>query len=117
VEQVTGTSTTVYVGNLEAVTTSGGTTTTTTYYYGAGRLLAEAVNGSFSYLAATAQGSVAAALTSGTTSAAQLYAPYGTARYASGTMPTDYGYTGQRADATTGLDYYGATLSRGDFNR
>jgi hypothetical protein len=53
----------------------------------------------------TAQGSVAAALnTSGTTTAAQFYAPYGASRYSSGTMPTDEGYTGQRADAATGLD-------------
>jgi RHS repeat-associated protein len=29
-------------------------------------------------------------------------------RYSNGAFPTEYGYTGQRADATTGLDYYGA---------
>jgi RHS repeat-associated protein len=41
------------------------------------------------------------------TNAAQLDAPYGGVRYSSGTMPTDYGFTGQRSDAsTTGLDYY-----------
>jgi RHS repeat-associated protein len=45
---------------------------------------------------------------SGTPSASQLYTPYGGTRYGNGTMPTDYGFTGQRADATTGLDYYGA---------
>lgn len=34
---------------------------------------------------------------------------YGSVRYQSGTMPTRYGYTGQRADtATSGLDDYGA---------
>ncbi|HEX9035728.1 MAG TPA: hypothetical protein VF808_01930 [Ktedonobacterales bacterium] len=38
---------------------------------------------------------------------AQLYAPYGGLRYSSGTMPTAKGFTGQRADAPTGLDYYG----------
>jgi hypothetical protein len=105
---VTGSTTTstTYIGNLEAVSATGSTSTVTNFYYGAGKLLAEAVNGTFSYLATTAQGSVAAALSgSGTTSAAQLYAPYGTTRYSSGTMPTDYGYTGQRADATTRLDY------------
>jgi hypothetical protein len=111
VEQMTGTSTTVYIGNLEAVRTTGATTTTTTYYYGAGRLLAEAVNGTVSYLATTVQGSIAAALSaSGTTTAAQLYAPYGTSRFSSGTMPTDYGYTGQRADAAT----YGGGLPNGE---
>lgn len=29
-------------------------------------------------------------------------------RYSSGTLPTSYGFTGQRADAATGLDYYNA---------
>jgi RHS repeat-associated protein len=38
--------------------------------------------------------------------AAQLFAPYGQARWAGGTMPTSYAFTGQRADSTTGLDYY-----------
>jgi RHS repeat-associated protein len=35
-----------------------------------------------------------------------LYGPYGTGRYSSGTMPGSYGFTGQRADSATGLDYY-----------
>ena len=38
----------------------------------------------------------------------RLYTPYGASRYTSGAFPTSYGYTGQRNDATTGLDYYGA---------
>lgn len=46
--------------------------------------------------------------TAGTVTAQALYSPYGTVRYASGTMPTAHGYTGQLADAATGLDYYGA---------
>jgi len=37
-----------------------------------------------------------------------LFAPYGAGRYSSGTMPTSYGFTGQRADAVSGLDYYGS---------
>jgi RHS repeat-associated protein len=45
---------------------------------------------------------------SGLPTASQLYAPYGGMRYQNGAMPTDYGFTGQRNDATTGLDYYGA---------
>ncbi len=40
--------------------------------------------------------------------AAQLFAPYGQGRWAGGTMPTSYAFTGKRADTTTGLDYYGA---------
>jgi RHS repeat-associated protein len=69
--------------------------------------IALAVNGVVSYLGADTLGSATLALSStGTVQAAQLYAPYGGGRYASGTMPTDYGFTGQHADAATGLDYY-----------
>src|SRR6185312_8291778 len=111
-QQVTtgGTSTTtVYVGDIEQVATTGGTTTTTTYYYAGRQCVALAVNGTFSYLASDLLGSATVALdTSGTPTASQLYAPYGSTRYSNGTMPTDYGFTGQRADSASGLDYYGA---------
>jgi RHS repeat-associated protein len=40
--------------------------------------------------------------------AAQLYGPFGQLRWSGGTMPTSYGFTGHRADAATGLDYYNA---------
>jgi RHS repeat-associated protein len=40
--------------------------------------------------------------------ASALYDPYGQVRYSSGTMSGSYGFTGQRADSATGLDYYGA---------
>jgi RHS repeat-associated protein len=40
--------------------------------------------------------------------AAQLFGPYGQLRWAGGTMPTSYAFTGQRSDSATGLDYYGA---------
>ena len=36
-----------------------------------------------------------------------LHTPYGAVRWSDGTLPTDYGHTGQRAD-TTGLMYYHA---------
>jgi RHS repeat-associated protein len=100
--------TTVYVGNVEEVATSGSSTTTSTYYYANGLRLAMAVNGSFSYLADDALGSVDVALHGGSLAASTLYAPYGAVRYHSGTMPTDFGFTGQHSDATSGLDYYGA---------
>jgi RHS repeat-associated protein len=29
-------------------------------------------------------------------------------RYQNGTLPTDYAFTHQRSDATSGLDFYGA---------
>jgi RHS repeat-associated protein len=37
-----------------------------------------------------------------------LYGPYGSSRYTNGSMGTDYGFTGQRADSATSLDYYNA---------
>ncbi len=45
---------------------------------------------------------------SGSVTSEQLYTPYGAGRYTTGTSPTSLGYTGQRADASTGLDYYQA---------
>ncbi|HLG64588.1 MAG TPA: RHS repeat-associated core domain-containing protein [Ktedonosporobacter sp.] len=99
---------TSYIGNLETVVT-GSSTTTTTYYTAGALRIAEAVNGTFSYLGNDVLGSTAVALNaSGQLTAAQLYGPYGNVRYSSGTMPTDIGFTGQRGDSATGLDYYGA---------
>src|SRR5262249_46799981 len=112
VQQVTQggvTTTTVYVGGLEEISTSGATTTTTTYYYAGGGRIATGTNGTFSYLASDARGSANLVLAAtGGAVASQLFAPYGTTRYASGTVPTAFGFTGQRADAAIGLDYYGA---------
>lgn len=103
------TTTTVYVGGVEELKTIGGTTTTTTYYVLGGHRIALAVNGTLSYLASDLLGSTSAALDgAGNVTASQLFAPYGTSRYSSGTMPTDRGFTGQHADAVTGLDYYNA---------
>jgi RHS repeat-associated protein len=105
-----GTSTTtVYVGNLEEDSTTGTTTTKTTYYYANGSRIAMAVNGAFSYLASDGLGSANVTLKgSGNSTASLLYAPYGSTRYSSGSMPTDYGFTGQHADSNTGFDYYNA---------
>ena len=103
------TTTTIYVGNLEQVAITGGTTTTTTFYYANGMRIAVAINGAVSYLASDGLGSANVAIKSADSStSAMLFAPYGSVRYSSGTMPTDYGFTGQHADAATGLDYYNA---------
>ncbi len=48
--------------------------------------------------------------TSGASTGTQVYYPYGGMR--SGTLPTDYGFTGQKLDASDGLMYYGRTGSR-----
>jgi RHS repeat-associated protein len=111
-QQVTtsgATTSTVYVGNLEEVATTGASTTTTAYYYAVGKRIAEAVSGTFSYLASDGLGSATLALdASGNVQAGVLYDPCGNGRYSSGTMPGTYGFTGQHADAATGLDYYHA---------
>src|SRR6185312_5023072 len=66
-------------------------------------------NGPLSYLASDGQGTVSTSLDSaGNVTSQQLYTPYGNARYSSGSSPTSIGYTGQRADGATGLDYYNA---------
>lgn len=104
------TTTTTYVGDREQISTTGTTTTTTTYYYANGMRIGLAVNGVFSFIASDGLGSATMALANGTATAtaSTLFTPYGSARYANGTMPTDYGFTGQHGDAATGLDYYNA---------
>jgi RHS repeat-associated protein len=105
-----GTNTTkAFIGNFEQDATTGATTTKTTYYYANGARVAMAVNGIVSYLVSDGLGSANVTLdANGNVTANVLYAPYGSARYSSGTMPSDYGFTGQHSDSATGLDYYGA---------
>jgi RHS repeat-associated protein len=103
------TTTTVYIGGLEEITTSGGATTVKTYYQAAGRWIAMAVDGVFSYLATDGLGSATVVLgAGGGTVAGRLYTPYGAVRYSSGAVPTTYGFTGQRSDPASGLYYYQA---------
>ncbi len=52
----------------------------------------------------TSLGSTSA--TSGASAGTQVYYPYGGVR--SGMLPTDYGFTGQKLDASVGLMYYGS---------
>jgi len=54
---------------------------------------------------------------SGAVVARQFYHPYGTVRHSEGTLPTNFGFTGQRHDGSTGLifmhaRYYHAGLGR-----
>ncbi len=96
-------------GNVEEVTPSGGLVK---YYTADGLLIGENTASTASgiyYLASDGLGSVTETLNgSGTVTGSILYGPYGGIRYSSGTMPTAKGFTGQYADASTGLDYYGA---------
>ncbi|MDE3091653.1 MAG: RHS repeat-associated core domain-containing protein [Chloroflexota bacterium] len=47
-------------------------------------------------------------VTSGATSSTQTYYAFGAVRTTSGTLPTDYTFTGQKFDADAALMYYGA---------
>jgi RHS repeat-associated protein len=109
---VSGSTTTTYylAGGLAEQTQSQPGGVLTNYYTVPGVCSAVSVGSTLSYLATDGLGSMSAALSSTTASvtAQQLYGPYGNVRYASGSMPTAKGYTGQYADAATGLDYYGA---------
>jgi len=108
--QVNGGTPTYYLGALEEISPSG---TLTKYLAAGGAGLPTAVRvgtgGPLSYLAADGLGSVSEALDgSGTVTFQQLFTPYGSSRYSSGSSPTTFAFTGQRADAASGLDYYGA---------
>ena len=97
--------------NGSIITSTGASTTLTKYMGAQGLPTAERVgtNGPLAYLATDGQGTVSESLDgSGNVTSAQLYTPYGTVRYSSGSSPTSLGYTGQRADSATGLDYYHA---------
>ncbi len=103
------TTTTTYVASLEEITTTGSTTTTSAYYGGLALSVTQAFTSTLSYILSDGLGSVSEAVTlDGTVAATQLYGPYGAVRYQNGTLPGTRAYTGQRADAVTGLDYYNA---------
>jgi RHS repeat-associated protein len=100
-----GTTTVTYtIGSYEDVTTVNGTTTITKYY---GKSAVNA-NGTLSYLLDDGLGSVSESLsTSGSVTGAQLFAPYGSVRYSTGSFPGPQAFTGQRQDGS-GLAYFNA---------
>ena len=101
------TDTAYLLGGMEEVT--GGVVTKYLGVSGLPTAIRVGTSGSLNYLTTDGLGSVSEALDgAGNVVAAQLYTPYGQTRYTSGTMPTSKGFTGQRADAVSGLGYYGA---------
>ncbi len=109
-----GTTLTVYAFGLEEHQYSGsGTNQSNIYYYSlGGRLIGSLdANGTTFYLT-DALGSLLASFSNTANSASlksnQLFSPYGTARYTSGTLNTAKGFTGQYNDTLTGLDYFNA---------
>ena len=106
VAQTLNGTTTYYVGSDEEIT--GGTLLK--YYHIPGLPVLGTITGvTRTYLASDGLGSETVDLSyNGSVLATALYGPYGAGRYSTGTMPTSKGYTGQRQDSGSGLDYYGA---------
>jgi RHS repeat-associated protein len=98
--------TTYYVGALyESTTWNGGSSISKFYYFG-GQRVAVKQDINTSYIHSDHLGSTSK--TTGASSSTQTYYPFGAIRTASGTLPTDYGFTGQKRDATANLMFYGA---------
>ena len=94
------------------------------YYHAAGRPIAMRVLppgnsiGTLYFLHSDHLGSVSAVTNlSGSAIARQWYHPYGSVRASTGGLPTDITFTGQRADASTGLYFYNARYYSGALGR
>jgi len=102
------TTTTTYIGRVEEVQVAGSTTTKIVYFSVWGQMVAEDDNTNWYYFINDGLTSITVMVNYAGVVAAQLFAPYGQTRWAGGTMPTSYGFTGQRSDSATGLDFYRA---------
>jgi len=100
VKKVVGSAATYYIGNWYEVTNG---TATKYYYFGSQRVAMKNASG-VTYLHGDHLGSTS--VTSGAQPGTQTYYPYGGVR--SGSLPTDYTFTGQKRDNEAGLLYYGA---------
>ncbi|MBI5653892.1 MAG: RHS repeat-associated core domain-containing protein [Chloroflexi bacterium] len=99
-KKVVGGTTTYYVGNWYEVTNGAATK----YYYFGAQRVAMKQGSAVTYLHGDHLGSTSA--TSGATNSSSTYYPFGAIR--SGTLPTDYTFTGQKRDAEAGLMFYNA---------
>ncbi len=111
VKKSVGSTTTYYVGNYYEVTNGAATK----YYYFGGKRVALKNASGVTYLHSDHLGGTSVTTnSSGTCTSTQFYQPYGNIRSVSapapcgGTPSTDFGFTGQRRDASAGLMYYGA---------
>ncbi len=116
VKKTEGVTSTVYVGAIyEKNVTTG---VTTTYYHAGSQRVAMRQGGVLYYLHGDHLGSTSLVTSiTGTLVARQLYGPYGAPRWSSGTLPTDYRYTGQRADTYIKLIEMGARWYDSDLGR
>jgi RHS repeat-associated protein len=100
VKKVVGSTTTYYVGNWYEVTNGAATKY---YYFGAQCVAMRNANG-VTYLHGDHLGSTS--VTSGAQPSSQTYYAFGKVR--SGSLPTDYTFTGQKRDADADLMFYNA---------
>lgn len=102
------TTSTTYIGNIEEIQSSTGTSAQITTYYSVGdKRIGANVGGTFYYFGYDILSSRVLVLnSSGGVAGEQLFGPYGNQRYIHGILPTSIGFTGQRSDSVTGLDYY-----------
>jgi RHS repeat-associated protein len=91
-----------YVGNHYEVTNG----VATKYYYFGKQRIAMRTTAGVVYLHSDHLGSTSA--TSGASVSSQTYYAYGNIRSTTGTAPTDFGFTGQKRDASAGLLFYNA---------
>jgi RHS repeat-associated protein len=81
----------------------------TKYYYAGGQRIAMRKSGVVYYLHGDHLGSTSLTTNANSTEVArQLYYPYGEVRWSSGTLPTDYTFTGQRNESSFNLMDYNA---------
>jgi RHS repeat-associated protein len=101
--------TTYYVGGIYEKEVDGGTTTERKYYSAGSKRIAMRVNGTLTWLLGDHLGSTSVtADASGAFQSEMRYTAFGETRFADGTTPTDYRYTGQRHEAEFGLYFYKA---------
>jgi YD repeat-containing protein len=98
--------TTAFVGNAYEWTS----TSTTKYYYLGGKRVALRTAAGVTYLHGDHLGS--ASLTTGVVSSSARYYPFGGDRWTSGSMPTDFQFTGQRKEAGFGSANHAAITTR-----
>jgi RHS repeat-associated protein len=107
VKKVVDGETTVYLGNHYEKKLSSGEART--YYYFNGSRVAMRQAGVLQYIVGDHLGTTSLILNAdGTVHSEARHYPYGQERWASGTLPTDYRFTGQRYDSTIELTRMGA---------
>ena len=100
-----GTTTTYFVGNHYEVTDG----VVTKYYYAGSQRIAMRDNGTLFFLLGDHLGSTSlVTFGNGNVVSETRYKAWGEVRYASGTTPTDYTYTGQYSDSYINLLWYGS---------